>query len=90
LKKTPRAMEVPASEVKNSWHEYIDLVSKGRQEVTVTRYGRPIIRMVPIEDESPPKLFGRMKGTVTILGDIINPIEDVVWEADLDSGPDDE
>jgi len=81
MKKTPFAMEVPASEVKNSWHEYIDLVSRGRQEVTVTRYGKPIIKLVPIEDDA-PKFVGWMAGTIEVVGDIINPIEDVKWEAD--------
>jgi hypothetical protein len=48
----------------------------------VTRYGKPVMKLVPVDAEPPGKFCGWMKGTVTVLGDIINPIEDVVWEAD--------
>ena len=76
--------EVAASEVKNGWHEYLDRVSRGGEEIVITRYGKPIARLAPVEPAEPaaPRkpLFGSMAGTVTIHGDIIEPI-DVEWEA---------
>ncbi|HEY0972604.1 MAG TPA: type II toxin-antitoxin system prevent-host-death family antitoxin [Gemmatimonadales bacterium] len=76
------AVEVPASEVKNAWHEWLDRVSRMREEVVITRYGRPIARLSPVEPGGEEqRLFGCMAGTVTIHGDIIEPIE-VEWEAD--------
>jgi prevent-host-death family protein len=75
-------VEVPASEVKNAWHEYLDRVSTTREEVVITRYGKPIARLAPVEPpaEERRSIFGWMAGTVTIHGDIIEPL-DVEWDA---------
>ncbi|HEU4629845.1 MAG TPA: type II toxin-antitoxin system prevent-host-death family antitoxin [Gemmatimonadaceae bacterium] len=72
--------EVPASEVKNAWHAYLDRVSRSREEIVITRYGKPIARLTPVEPAEKRSIIGRMAGTVTILGDIIEPL-DVEWEA---------
>jgi prevent-host-death family protein len=72
-------MEVPASEVKNAWHEFVDLVSRGRQEVIVTKYGRPIMKLVPVDNPA-PKLVGLMAGTLVVVGDIVEPLDEV-WES---------
>jgi prevent-host-death family protein len=55
-------------------------VRQSRKEIVITKRGKPVARVVPV-DEAEPQLFGRMRGTVKIVGDIISPI-DVVWEAD--------
>ena len=74
--------EVAASDLKNSWHEYLERVVQGREEVVVTRYGKPIARLIPVEDEGETGgIFGALAGTVTVVGDIIGPIEEE-WEAD--------
>jgi prevent-host-death family protein len=74
--------EVPASEVKNAWHEYVELVSREREEIIVTRYGRPVMRLVPIEGEGgASSLFGHLAGTVTERGDILAPVDEI-WAAD--------
>lgn len=76
-------VEVPASEVKNAWHEYLERVSAAGEEIVITRYGRPIARLLPVTpaEEGQQSIIGCMAGTVTIHGDIIEPI-DVAWEAD--------
>ncbi len=75
--------EVPASEVKNAWHEYLDRVSQAREEILVTRYGKPIVRLVPVEPgEGAAKLVGFLEGTVTIHGDIVAPVGEA-WAADV-------
>lgn len=74
---------LPASELKNSLHEVLERVSRTREEVVITRYGKPIARLAPIEPapEAPRQgIVGSMAGTVIIHGDIIEPI-DVVWDA---------
>lgn len=74
--------EVPASEVKNAWHEFIDRVSRTREEIVVTRYGKPIMKLSPIEETDPlPGIFGSLAGTVTVNGDIIAPTGES-WNAD--------
>lgn len=45
---TGKVIEVPASEVKNAWHEFVDRVSGARQEIVVTRYGKPVMKLSPI------------------------------------------
>lgn len=77
-----QATEVPASEVKNAWHEFVDRVSRAREEIVVTRYGKPVMKLSPIDaQEHQPGIFGVLAGTVTIHGDIVAPTGDT-WEAD--------
>jgi prevent-host-death family protein len=74
--------EVPASEVKNAWHEFIDRVSRGREEIVVTRYGKPVMKLSPVDEpEDRPGIFGFLAGTVTVHGDIVAPTGEA-WEAD--------
>jgi antitoxin (DNA-binding transcriptional repressor) of toxin-antitoxin stability system len=75
------AIEVPASEVKNSWHEFIDRVSQAREEIVVTRYGKRVMRLSPVDEEVPPEMIGFLAGTVTFHGDIVSPTGEE-WEAD--------
>lgn len=79
-KKEP--LEVSASELKNSWHEFLERVYQARQEVVVTRYGHPIAKLSPYEGpEDRGGIFGSLAGSVTVHQDITAPIgED--WDAD--------
>jgi prevent-host-death family protein len=78
---TPVVREVAASDMKNGWYDYLELVSTNHQEIVLTRYGKPIAKLVPYEGETETRrLFGSMKGTVTVLGDIVSPL-DLDWEA---------
>lgn len=77
-----KVIEVSASDLKNSWHDYLEQVAQGRQEVVVTRYGHPIAKLCPFESEDESRgLFGWMSGTVTVHGDIVAPIDEE-WEVD--------
>jgi prevent-host-death family protein len=77
-----RSTTVPASEVKNSWHAYLDRVSQGREEVIVTRYGRPVAKLCPVDEtEQGPGIFSFLQGTVSVQGDMVAPTGEV-WEAD--------
>jgi prevent-host-death family protein len=75
-------LEVSASDLKNSWHEFLERVSRARQEVVITRYGHPIAKLSPYEGpEEGGGIFGSLAGTVTIHGDIIAPVG-ADWYAD--------
>lgn len=75
-------VEVAASDLKNAWHEYLDQVEQGRQEVVVTRYGRPVAKLIPYEaEDAGGRIFGCLAGTVTIHGDIVAPLGEP-WQAD--------
>ena len=73
--------EVPASQIKNAWHEYLDRVTRGREEIVLTRYGKPIARLVPVSEPSPTGVFGRLRGTVTATDDLVAGTGEE-WEAD--------
>lgn len=76
----PEPVEVSASEMKNGWHEYLERVSRSGEEIVITRYGKPVARLAPLEPDEERSIVGWLAGTVTINGDIIEPI-DVEWEA---------
>lgn len=52
-----------------------------KRSVTITKHNQPIAKLVPIEEEK-ITLFGKMKGTIRVTGDLTQPIgED--WDASL-------
>ncbi len=76
--------KVPAGEFKARCLAMMDRVRERGGEYVITKHGKPVARLVPVEDGSPSRSpFGWMKGTVTVHGDIISPI-DVEWAATSD------
>jgi prevent-host-death family protein len=72
--------ELAAGEFKTHCLELMDQVKVKRMEITVTKHGKPVARMVPIQDKA-PDLFGYLAGSVTYHGDIIAPTGEA-WDAD--------
>lgn len=72
-------LQVAAADFKTHCLHYMDLTNTKHETVVITKRGKPVAKLVPYEEES-PELFGRMKGSVTIHGDILEPIDDE-WEA---------
>lgn len=70
-----------AGEFKAKCLQVLDDVHETHKEVTITKRGKPLARLVPIESKDEPSIFGRLKGTGTILGDIIGPLDEK-WDAD--------
>ena len=62
----------------------MDQVVKTGQEIVITKNGRPVSRLVPYRKE-PSTFFGRDRGRIRILGDIVEPV-DVEWEAETNPG----
>lgn len=73
-------MELPATEFKARCLAYLDQVAQTRAQITLTKHGRPVARLVPIE-EAEPVLFGRLAGSVQLRGDLVAPIDET-WAAD--------
>ena len=71
---------ISTSELKARCSNVIDEVARKRSAIIVTKHGRPVARIVPM-DQGPGPLFGFARGSLTILGDILEPV-DVSWEAD--------
>lgn len=73
-------LAIPAGEFKAKCLHIMDEVNKNRQSITITKRGKPVARLIPFEDDR-PKIFGKLKGSMTLLTDIVQPI-DVIWSAD--------
>ena len=72
---------VAATEFKANCLRLMDEVARQRRPIIITKRGKPVAKLVPIEQE-PTDLFGYMAGTAKICGDIINPIDDAGWTGD--------
>lgn len=74
-------MQVTATQFKARCLALLDQVSEGHGELVVTKYGKPVAKVVPVEGD-----VADLRGTVTYLvsdEELIAPI-DVDWEAEAD------
>lgn len=58
----------------------MDQVQHTHQPLLITKRGKPIVKVVPIGDEE-LIFFGKLKGTASVTGDLLKPIDEV-WDAD--------
>jgi prevent-host-death family protein len=68
-----------ASEFKAKCLKVMDEVAATGEPVVLTKRGVPIAQLVPAT-RKPNKIFGAMKGSIQITGDILAPL-DVEWDA---------
>ncbi len=77
-------LEVAISEFKAKCLSLLQQVSKTKQPIRVTRFGKPVADVVPSTDVPVDRnaWIGSGKGTAKILGDIISPANGPAdWEA---------
>ncbi len=74
------ALTIPAGEFKAKCLHIMDEVNQTRQSIIITKRGKPVAKLIPFAEEK-LKLFGKLKGSMTLLSDITQPIA-VVWHAD--------
>ncbi len=85
IKRAPdgaRVAQIPAAQFKARCLELMDRVAERRQELIITKHGRPVAKLVPVEQEAVP-VFGYMKNAVVSYGDLISPVEET-WEVEED------
>jgi len=70
---------ISAGEFKARCLALMDEVRDRGGEYIITKRGAPVARLVPIRTKRRP-LLGSMKGTVKVLGDIVNPLDEP-WDA---------
>jgi prevent-host-death family protein len=79
---------IAAGEFKAKCLHLLDEVAKQRAPLIITKRGKPVAKLVPIDDKAadhePVDLFGRMAGTIKITGDIVAPL-DIEWNADAEN-----
>jgi prevent-host-death family protein len=68
---------VAAAEFKAKCLQLLDEVARTRKALVVTKRGRPVARVVPLEPEVPLSL----EGSVSYGGDIVGPTGEA-WDAD--------
>jgi prevent-host-death family protein len=64
---------MPAGAFKVHCLKVMDEVQSKRQAVVITKRGKPVAKLVPVEQEK-DEIFGFFKGKGKILGDIVSPI----------------
>ena len=70
-----------AGEFKARCLKVMDQVRATREPVTITKRGRPVAKLVPVETRG-DDIFGCLKGVVEIVGDIESPVvAPEEWEA---------
>ncbi len=74
-------MQIAAGEFKTHCLNLMDQVKQRRCVFTITKRGKPVARLVPVEDEEPVPVFGFLKGHARINGDIVAPTGES-WNAD--------
>jgi prevent-host-death family protein len=72
---------VPAGVFKAKCLELMDEVERTKEEVIVTKYGRPVAKLVPVQGGRPRPLFGRAKGSVSHVADDAFLPEPELWDA---------
>ena len=71
---------VAASNAKMHLLKLLDTVDHTRSSIIFTKRGRPVAKLVPIEDAAPRRIFGWIKGSGNIIGEIVGPESDI-WSA---------
>ena len=74
-------MNINAAEFKAKCLKLIDEVAATHEPLIISKRGKPLVKLVPIENEVPASMFGYMKGTVTLHGDIVAPLGEA-WSAE--------
>lgn len=80
MPRTQANASISASDFKARCSQVIDEVVKGRGPMVITRRGKPVAMVVPVEPKRSTSLFGFARGCITVQGDILSPIA-VTWEA---------
>lgn len=76
VKKRGGPRTIKASEFKAKCLALMDEVAATGEPVTITKKGKPVATLAPIAPERPKSLFGLHKEQITILGDIISPLDE--------------
>lgn len=74
-------MQLTTVEFQSKCLELMEQMKESHEEVIITKDGKPVARLVPAEEETTGPLFGFMKGTVKINGDIIAPLDEK-WDVE--------
>jgi prevent-host-death family protein len=67
-------INVGAGEFKAKCLQLMDEVNEQGTEVLITKHGKPVARLVPVEARrTPADLYGSMKGWASVRSDLVTP-----------------
>ena len=72
-------MNIPAAVFKAECLHLMDEVARTGQSIVITKHGKPVAQLVPIPAQ-PESLFGYMKNTLNIKGDVVASLREE-WSA---------
>lgn len=84
MSRRSKSASVGAAEFKARCLELVDHVKEARAEYVVTRHGKPVARLVPVEAETPVSPLGSMRGTVVSYERPFDPVP-ATWSLDQDA-----
>jgi prevent-host-death family protein len=64
---------VPATEFKAKCLELMDRVAEKRESFVITKRGRPVAKLVPIDKIPAESILGSLRGQAWETGDIVSP-----------------
>ena len=74
-------MIIAAGEFKAKCLHLMDKVNEDHEEIIISKRGRPVAKLIPIESVPKKSIFGLLKGTVTKEINIVEPTGEK-WNAD--------
>ncbi len=73
-------MQIAAGQFKAQCLQLMDRVQRSREEIVITKHGKPVAKLVPVDENRSGSVIGYLRGTVEIVGNIVSPLEEE-WEA---------
>ena len=73
-------MQIAAGQFKAQCLKLMEEVRTRHQRIVITKRGRPVAMVVPVDPQESKPLFGFLKGTVVSQGDLIDPVGEK-WDA---------
>lgn len=74
-------MEIAAGEFKAKCLKLMCDIHEYHEEVIITKFGKPVAKLVPVKDKKAKSLFGVLKDSLFITGNIVKPTGEK-WSSD--------
>jgi hypothetical protein len=83
MAKSKDVTDIGVAEFKAKCTHLMPKVARTGRTLRVLKRGKVLVEVRPPEPEQPEPFIGRLKGSVTAMGDVVSPIGDD-WAADAD------
>ena len=74
-------MNMPAGQFKAKCLKLMDHVRETHEPVVITKFGKPVAKLVPVEEKGREPLFGILRDAAMVKGDIVAPAGEK-WDAE--------